>query len=174
MEEEEWKKRFLFQDGGVWYGLMMKRFFLLIFSCLTLAAPVMAQGDAVPEISPEDVPALDRAVGVAAAVDAYNAYCAKETDLSGDMIRKFSEGLPPERKESLDVMKEVFYRNTADKLAADAQKCDDIDFLLERLRLMKQLKILSYEMQGKELPPDDGGLPGMEQFLSGGDTPEAL
>lgn len=129
--------------------------------------------DAAPPLAVEDIPVLEKTVGIASMADAYNAYCKKPTELSQEFINKFvTQDMPEGRVLGLKEIKDVFFTQTMAELNERQADCEVIDFMMERYDIMKQLRALSYEVQGMEVPPEkpmfDGPLP------SGLELPEAL
>ncbi len=124
------------------------------------ASFVLAQGD--------DYALMERAVVHAARVDAYNAYCESESTLSEDFIVKFREarGISEVQVQALVALKESTYGAEEALLAEEGKGCKDVAFMLKRLEVMRELKDISYLLNGIDPETIPGPeIPDMEALL---------
>lgn len=123
--------------------------------------PVMAN-EAKPNLKTQ-------AVTLAARTDAHNMYCDKKSTLTTDFINKFieTEQINTEETTRLRALHQLEYNKTITHLKQDAKPCEDLEFMLKRLQIMRKLKDISYQLNGvkkQDIPPDnipdiDGLLP---------------
>ncbi|MCB1783673.1 MAG: hypothetical protein KDI13_06715 [Alphaproteobacteria bacterium] len=140
--------------------------FVLAFVAFAGAEAVWADDAGVPSAvqgaNPDDIPVLEKTIGLAAAADGYNSYCGASTDMSGDLLAKFAGAdMPQERKDGLVEVKKVFYEQTLEDLKAQKADCKSIDFMMDRFALMRQLRAVTYALNGQEPPPEKPFLDGI-------------
>ena len=117
-----------------------------IFCMLFLLAPLSAQA----QVGEEDFSLMEEAVFYSAQADAYGAYCNKESDLAQSFIDQFRDkkGISEEQEEGLTSRKGKVFEEQKGALEVQAQDCKNLDFMMARLEVMKQLKDVSYRLNG--------------------------
>ncbi len=112
---------------------------------------------------------MQDAVKYSAQADAYGIYCEKEAVLAAGFIKKFEEQgrLSEEEVQELTDIKIKSFKETYDTLKTNAQECKEINFMTAWVDVMKQLKDVSYLINGvdpetvpKKMPPEIGELLG--------------
>lgn len=140
------------------------RFLVVILSVFFLSFTVGANAQEEEKLSFE---LMARAVIYAAQADEYNAYCDKESALAQSFLKTFeSYSLPEQEMADLKELHSVNQSDTNRKLKEAGKPCNDVEFMLTRLRVMKELKNVSYELNGIDpatLPSDT--IPELEGFL---------
>lgn len=131
---------------------MIKNIFIVVF-CLVSSA-VYADAD-----DPSDFELMARAVIFATQADAYNAHCGKESALAADFLDIFNEkeGVSEEERTALNTLHQTNKDDTIRNLEAEQKSCKDVQFMLKRLTIMRELKDASYRLNGVDpetLPQD--------------------
>ncbi len=111
---------------------------------------------------------MTQAVAYGAVADANNHYCEKQSDLSNSFIRKFIETkkVSNDAAEKLKALRELQYNKRLDTLKADAKSCEDLEFMMIRLDMMRKLKNISYRLNGvaeDDIPKDN--IPELEHLI---------
>ncbi len=140
----------------------MKLFFIPVLLFVLSAAPVFAE-----EVT-SGFALKEKAVAYAAQVDAYGLYCEKEATLADHFLTRFREGkvLTVAQDKRLVAVRDKNKNDTSLKLKADAKECDDLEFMLKKLEIMRGLKDVSYLLNGvaqEDIPKDN--IPALEALL---------
>ena len=135
----------------------------LTLSLLLVPCSVFAQA------SRSDILLMEQAVRYSSQADAYNVYCAKESDLAGGFIQQLYENrdLSDEQWQNLLALKGKIFDITSASLKEKAQDCKALEFVMPRLDVMQKLKDVSYLLNGidpKTLPAPE--TPNIEDLLT--------
>jgi len=127
----------------------MKNPCLYILAALLAFSPALAQEGEMPVKTRYDL--FSYAVALGARLDAYNAYCEKDSALAGDLVaRAQKEALEVPEGHDLGGIQDTVYAKSLEELEARKFDCKDVGFLLEKLDFMKLLKAASLELNGRE------------------------
>lgn len=121
------------------------------------------------ELYPPKVPQEEQAVILAAKSDAMNMLCGKETQMAVAYIKKFAEkGMDIEEVKRLEQVGISVLEERIKIVMADKTKCKDSNFLLERFKVMKELRAVSYLLAGidPKTVPSAADFPEIEKLLS--------
>lgn len=115
-----------------------------------------------------DTKLMTQAVAYGAVADANNHYCDKESDLSNSFINKFVETkkVSGDVADKLKALREQQYNKRLSSLKADAKPCEDLEFMMVRLDMMRKLKDISYRLNGvaeEDIPKDN--IPALEHLM---------
>lgn len=112
---------------------------------------------------PAEADTLSETVKLAAQVDAYNAFCQKDTAMGEGIIKRF---VPEENKkqiEKLEDLRDTSFKAAKTRLDEKKMECSSSDYLMEKFSIMQQLKILfaqilgvdptKQKLDGSPLPP---------------------
>ncbi len=106
-----------------------------------------------------DFELMAKAVIYATQADAYNQYCEKESEMALHFLEKFKTVKSTSEKEYNAL--ETLYKNNKDEtnriLNEKKTECKDVEFMIKRLTIMRQLKNISYMLNGVDpstLPSD--------------------
>lgn len=101
------------------------------------------------ELYPPNSSLEEQAVILAAKSDAMNMTCGKDTQLAVAYLKKFAEkGIALSELKRLEQLGVVTLEQRVQILVDAKTPCKDSDFLLERFRVMKELRAVSYRLQG--------------------------
>lgn len=111
---------------------------------------------------------MTRAVAYSSVSDANNFYCEKHSDLANSFISKFVETkkVSEVEAETLRGLREQQYNKRLSSLKADEKSCEDLEFMMIRLDIMRKLKDVSYRLNGvaeEDIPKDN--LPDLEYLM---------
>ncbi len=123
---------------------MKPRWYLLI-CFLVVPSFASAQESAYEKFS--------QGVALAARVDAYNAHCEVETQMSADfVVRGEAEGViaPDEEGKTLREIRDIVYEDSVADIKERRPDCKNVGFLLEKLDLMKALKEITKDINTGE------------------------
>lgn len=96
-----------------------------------------------------DFTLAEQAATLSAKVDSYAAYCGQESDLSKSFMDKFSEAdFSKKQKKQLQDSAKKTREETDVSLKEKTTDCKDIAFMVERFQLMRELKNVSYRLNG--------------------------
>ncbi len=146
---------------------MKKRFGLLVFAGVAVFAGQAFAQEAVEPIDPMDL--MKDAVKYATKADAYNAYCSEEpSSMASDYLDQFflKESVTIAQKDELASVMEKEVQAFLDKIQKEQPKCDDLEFMMGRLEVMRKLKDASYLLNGVDpatLPKDN--IPELEDLI---------
>lgn len=111
----------------------------------------------------------EQAATLSAKVDSYAAYCGQDSMLSKGFMDKFADSdFSMEQKNQLNESVQKTQEMTALALKEKNADCKSIDFMVERFQLMRQLKDVSYRLNGI----DPATIP--DKVMEGMPDPEAL
>ncbi|MGH1457180.1 MAG: hypothetical protein ACRBDI_10395 [Alphaproteobacteria bacterium] len=139
---------------------MMKRFVsILVCTCF----PFSLMAAEKPEFE-----MMARAVIYATQADSYNLFCEKDSDIAEKFLSKFKDmkDLSENEYAALVTLRDKNKIDTARKLKEGGKACSDVEFMLSRLQVMRELKDVSYLLNGVDpatLPPDT--MPDLETLL---------
>lgn len=105
-----------------------------------------------------DPKTLQMAVKLASQVDAYNAYCNKESQLANGVLKKFftsDDASSQKNRRALEDNITRDYKTMFDLLLSEKKDCGDGQFLLDKFAVMKQLKILLMKLSGLDVSSDE-------------------
>ncbi len=142
------------------YAAMRKTFLIILCSCLPSAV------FAAPEKPSFEL--MAKAVIYATQADAYNQHCEKESTMALHFLEKFKSAKQVSEKEYNAL--ETLHNNNKDEtnriLIENETECKDVEFMIKRLTVMRQLKDISYMLNGVDpstLPSDT--MPELEGLL---------
>lgn len=135
--------------------------FRILFILLLVPSFVLAEESVDTEL-------MTQAVAYSAVADANNFYCEKHSNLSNDFIDKFVETkkVSGEGEVKLRELRDLQYKKRLETLKADEILCDDLEFMMIRLDMMRKLKDISYRLNGvpeEDIPPDN--IPDLEGLM---------
>ncbi|MCL4677949.1 MAG: hypothetical protein KJ017_05070 [Alphaproteobacteria bacterium] len=131
----------------------------------------------VPEAAPVADP-LKETVRLAAQVDAYNVFCKGEDGLGAGVITRYGEAESAERKAGLENVRAKSFEAMTARLTEKKMECGSGDYLMEKLTVMQQLKIVFAQILGVDphtqkldgsplpAPPAELGAPAPGQGIS--------
>lgn len=106
---------------------------------------------AAPASAPEAAPVADplkETVRLAAQVDAYNVFCKGEDGLGAGVITRYGEAESAERKVALESIRAKSFEAMTARLNEKKMECGGADYLMEKLTVMQQLKIVFAQILG--------------------------
>lgn len=106
---------------------------------------------AEPAPAPEAAPVADplkETVRLASQVDAYNVFCKGEDGLGAGVITRYGEAESAERKAKLEDVRAKSFEAMTARLAEKKMECGGADYLMEKLSVMQQLKIVFAQILG--------------------------
>lgn len=174
---------------------MMKilRICVMVLSLIFVTCPVYAQEDLpfseedipVPKAGteifkgvpmyPADATLQEKAVILASKTDAMNMLCGKDTQLAIAYVRRFGEeGMDIKELKRLENSGIAALEERVKMVVEDQTSCKDSNFLLERFRIMRELRSVSYLLIGVDPKsiPSAGDFSNMEELLSPKDAVE--
>ncbi|MBK9586642.1 MAG: hypothetical protein KA099_10030 [Alphaproteobacteria bacterium] len=114
-------------------------------------------------VHPPKAETVKETVKLSSQIDAYNAFCQKDSALSQGVIKRFVPETEAKRREELGALKDTSFKAAKMRLDEKKYACDSPDFLMEKFSIMQQLKILFAEilrvdpakqkLDGSPLPP---------------------
>lgn len=120
-----------------------------------------------PEAAPVADP-LKETVRLAAQVDAYNVFCKGEDGLGAGVITRYGEAESAERKAALENLRAKSFEAMTARLNEKKMECGGADYLMEKLTVMQQLKIVfaqilgvdphTQKLDGSPMPPPPADL----------------
>ena len=148
---------------------------LLLVDLVSFSGVVNAQEGT--EAVPDRYTQMKQAVEYATKGDAYNAYCDKPSSMASDYLDRFfkEEGLTPQQKEALADVMEKEVRDFLAWLQKDQPSCEDLEFMMGRIEIMRKLRDVSYLLNGVDpatLPPDN--IPELKDLLPSRSLDKAL
>jgi hypothetical protein len=140
--------------------MMKKTLLILLCSCFSFSA-----------FAADDKPSFElmaKAVIYATQADAYNSFCEKKSAMAINFLETFevTNGVSKKEYNALKTLHESNKSDTDRKLENDGKECKDVEFMITRLSIMRQLKDVSYRLNGVDpatLPPDT--MPELEGLL---------
>ncbi len=141
---------------------MMKRLLLMCAcSCFSFSVPLMAAENLSFEL-------MARAVINATQADVYNQFCEKESAIADQFLEKFKamETVPEKEYNALVTLRDKNITDTNRKIKESGRSCKDVEIMISRLQIMRELKDVSYLLNGVDpatLPPDP--MPDLETLL---------
>ncbi len=124
---------------------MMRFIFLLL-----LFIPLRTHAETFEE-QREPFQIFYEAIELAAKVDAYNAFCDQDSTFRTDFIERAQKDrvIEPENQEFSALQEEV-YAQTMRALKDQNPECRDLEFLLDKLAIVKELKTVTMEINAAE------------------------
>ena len=140
--------------------MMKKTLLILLCSCFSFSA-----------FAADDKPSFElmaKAVIYATQADAYNRFCEKESEMAKGFLETFKakDGVSDKEYNALEELHKNNESETNRKLSDDGKECKDVEFMITRLSIMRQLKDVSYRLNGVDpatLPSD--AMPELEGLL---------
>lgn len=114
----------------------------------------------------------EKAVILASKTDAMNMVCGKDTQLAVSYVRRFAEqGGDIKEVKRLENIGITALEERVRMIIDDKTSCKDSNFLLERFRIMRELRSVSYLLVGVDPKsvPSAGDFSEIEKLMSGGD-----
>lgn len=91
----------------------------------------------------------EKAVILASKTDAMNMVCGKDTQLAISYVRRFAEqGVDVKEVKRLENVGITALEERVKMIVDDQTSCKDSNFLLERFRVMRELRAVSYQLKG--------------------------
>lgn len=137
----------------------MKRILLL-----SLLVPTLA----FAADQPNDYDLMKKAVAYSAKADAYNVYCDKDSNLALRFIDKFVEkrNISEEHQAELHAINDSELKAIKDELQEEKPTCKNLDFMMKRFQVMRELKDVSYLLNGIDpKTAEDPDIPNIEDLL---------
>lgn len=142
---------------------------ILIFVFVLLFSSQAKAEKPLKELSYFEV--MQRSVSVAAKSDAYGDYCARPSQMAQTLTALFlkKEKIDAEQAKVFKALGEKTYQETKATLEAQALDCGMIDVTMQRYEIMRELKNLSYMLNGVKAQdiPADPPIPSMETMVGG-------
>jgi len=117
-----------------------------------------------------------KATELSARADAMTTHCGKKSELRTDMMgRAKKDGLDKKSRAELSKISDNVYNQEAQELADKKQDCKDVEFMINRLKLMRELKSVMNKINGIAEDEDmDGGLSPIDALFphEAGEIPE--
>ena len=145
--------------------------FFLVLAMLCVCGAV-----AVPEEGPVEDP-LKEAVKLGAQADAYNVYCKEDSAMGTGILSGYGKNESAERVAKLEDMRAKAFEAMSKRLADKKLDCESGDYFVEKIAIMRQLKIVmammigvdpkTQKLDGSPLPPPPEGL---DDVIKGGGT----
>lgn len=141
----------------------MKRYIpLMVLSAFILCAPHYVA-------HAEDEPSLHaQAVFFAAQADAYNVYCDEEAGLAQQFIDRFTEQKTVAESDilALEALRAHTQAEDVKVLQAAGLECNETRFMLAKLQVMRELKDVSYRLNGIDPATlDEPDIPALEDLM---------
>tara|TARA_R110001592_G_scaffold20926_22_gene84846 strand:- start:2338 stop:2889 length:552 start_codon:yes stop_codon:yes gene_type:complete len=129
------------------YDVPMKKILTLLY-LVALFLPAAAH--AKVDVHADEFGLMKQAVELSAKADVYNAYCNKSSSFADDFIEKFEEakGLGKGKVTTLRNLQAKSAKETAEALKSKNAQCKDLEFMMQRLEVMRDLKDVSYLLNG--------------------------
>ncbi|MFP4097609.1 MAG: hypothetical protein ACLFP8_05850 [Alphaproteobacteria bacterium] len=143
--------------------------FFLCFCSFVVVCPVYAQEEKEAggvtsygsyEGQKDRFSLMQQAIEYSTKADAYNAYCSEPSSMSSGFLDKFDleSDVTIEQKKVLVILMENVVKDFKQWLEEERPKCNDVEFMLGRLEVMRKLKDVSYLLNGVDpatLPEDN-------------------
>lgn len=131
---------------------------------MTMFIPSMALASA----SADDFDLMKQAIMHSAKADAYSKHCEKESALAQGFLIKFKEkrDLSLEQSEELARINEEYSKSALAEITAIESGCKNLDFMMKRFQVMRDLKDVSYRLNGVDPKTvADPDIPDLEALL---------
>ncbi len=111
---------------------------------------------------------MKQAVSLAAKADAYNRNCDKDSTLAEQFLKQFSknEFVTEEQNKALFTLGADTFEALFISLQEKPGSCKDLDVMMTRLQVMKELRKVSYVLNGvdeKDVPASN--MPELEKLM---------
>lgn len=116
--------------------------------CAFSGAVFGADSKPAKPLPPPKAETLKETVKLSAQIDAYNAFCKKESALAQGTIARLVPEKEAKRREELGALKDISFKAAKMRLDEKKYACDSSDYLMEKFSIMQQLKILFAEIVG--------------------------
>ena len=125
-------------------------FFLLsaFIVCGICGAAFGAEKKPAKPAHPPKAETVQETVKLSSQIDAYNAFCHKDSALGQGVITRFIPEKEAKRREELGALKDKSFKAAKARLDEKKYACDSPDYLMEKFSIMQQLKILFAEILG--------------------------
>ncbi len=135
---------------------------------LILSAVFFASAQVFAQVEDTRFELMARAVIYAAQADSYNGFCGKDSAMAEEFLSKFRvmKNISETQYQALEGLHVKNKSDTDRTLNEGGKVCKDVDFMLTRLQIMRELKDVSYQLNGVDpstLPPDT--MPDLEGLL---------
>ncbi len=159
----------------------MRKYIGLLAVCagvITFPPQGYAQEQQAPSKAEEHINLMKRAVKFATKADAYNAYCSESpSTLASNYLDQFylDESVSIAQKDELATVMEKEVKVFVELIQKDKPSCENVDFMLGRLEAMRELKNVSYLLNGIDpatIPEDN--IPELKELLLSHDAKEPM
>lgn len=145
--------------------------FLVICLCFSSVVIAAEGGGVSGHFAPPDPDLARKAIGMAVQADAYNMYCGKDTQLTQDFLDRFEkQGMDSELLGKLTEYGAGALKESVKTLVDGKIECKNVDLLMARIKLMRDLRVVSYQLNGvdpKDIPKENvDDLPELKELMS--------
>ncbi len=129
-------------------SLRVTFFLMAVFLLSGLSLEARSADASAKVVAPPKAETVHETVKLSAQIDAYNAFCKKESALGQGAITRLVPEKEAKRREELAALKEKSFKAAKMRLDEKKYTCDSPDYLMEKFSIMQQLKILFADILG--------------------------